>query len=114
MRAALLQITSSDDPAENLATVRKALRGAVAEGAGFVLTPEVTNCVSSSRRHQAEVLRPEAEDIVLAGLREEAAKAGIWLLLGSLAVTSEPPETRFANRSIMIGPDGGIVLEYAD
>ncbi len=49
MRAGLLQITSSDDPQANLPMLREAVRRAVAGGAGFVLTPEVTNCVSSSR-----------------------------------------------------------------
>ncbi|MCR8549581.1 carbon-nitrogen hydrolase family protein [Salipiger sp. P9] len=112
MRAALLQITSSDAPAENLETVRIAMQAAAADGAGFVLTPEVTNCVSSSRSHQQAVLTSEDSDPVLAGLRDEAARLGVWLLIGSLAVKSDPPETRFANRSFMIGPDGGIVARY--
>lgn len=112
MRAALLQITSSDQPADNLTMVSDLIDQAVAQGAGFVLTPEVTNCVSASRAHQAEVLQTEAEDITLAGLRSKAAAAGIWLLIGSLALKSDPPETRFVNRSFLIGPEGQIVAKY--
>lgn len=112
MRAALLQLTSSDDPAENLVTVRAMLREAAGQGAGFVLTPEVSNCVSMDRARQTAVLRPEAEDAFIAGCREEAAALGIWLLLGSVAVKSDPPEPRFANRSLLIAPDGGIVARY--
>ena len=112
MRAALLQITSSDDPAENLAMLRSMLAQAARDGAEFVLTPEVTNCVSSSRARQRAVLRPEAEDPVLAGLREEAARLGIWILAGSLAVLSEPPEERFANRSFLIDAAGNIAARY--
>ena len=52
VRAALLQMTSSDDPADNLRTVSDMLRDARANGARFALTPEVTNCVSTSRSHQ--------------------------------------------------------------
>ncbi|ETX15041.1 amidohydrolase [Roseivivax halodurans JCM 10272] len=111
-RAALLQLTSSDDPAENLPRVVSEVRAAAAEGAGFVLTPEVTNCVSASRTRQREVLRVENEDRTLAGLRDEAARAGIWLLIGSLAVKSDPPEERFANRSFLIAPDGAITARY--
>lgn len=112
MRAGLLQLTSSDDPAENLVTVRAMLREAAGQGAGFVLTPEVSNCVSMDRARQTAVLRPEAEDAFIAGCREEATALGIWLLLGSVAVKSDPPEPRFANRSLLIAPDGGIVARY--
>lgn len=112
MRAALLQMTSSDDPAENLATMRGMLARAQGEGAQIALTPEVCNCVSMDRAHQAEVLRPEDEDEVLAGLRAAAADLGIWVLAGSLAQKAEPPETRFVNRSFLIAPDGKIAARY--
>jgi len=112
MRAGLLQITSSDDPQANLPMLRKAVRGAVEGGAGFVLTPEVSNCVSASRSHQKRVLSHEGEDPVLAMLREEAARAGIWLLAGSLVVKTDDPDGRFANRSLLIDPTGQIAARY--
>ncbi|EAR53079.1 hydrolase, carbon-nitrogen family protein [Oceanicola granulosus HTCC2516] len=112
MRAALLQITGSDDPQDNLATVLDAIGRAAGEGAGFVLTPEVTNCISASRSRQQAVLRPEADDRVLAGVRDAAAARGIWIALGSIAVKTDDPDGRFANRSLLIGPDGGIVARY--
>ncbi|MDU8910870.1 carbon-nitrogen hydrolase family protein [Aestuariicoccus sp. MJ-SS9] len=112
MRAALLQLTSSDDPGKNLRVVSEMLRHAKSEGAGFVLTPEVTNCVSQSRKRQEAVLQTEADDIVLAGLRDDAARLGIWVLAGSLALLADPPETRFVNRSFLIGPDGEIAARY--
>ena len=74
MRTALAQITASDDPAENCATLRALLAEAAAEGAGFVLTPETCNCISGSRAHQARVLHPEASDPTLAALREGATR----------------------------------------
>lgn len=112
MRSALLQITSSDDPDENLRTVTELVARAREEGAGFVLTPEVTNCLSASRTRQSEVLRRESDDATLAGLRESAAKHGLWLLIGSLALKSDPPEDRFANRSFLIDPSGRVVARY--
>ncbi|MDE4276112.1 carbon-nitrogen hydrolase family protein [Phaeobacter gallaeciensis] len=112
MRAALLQMTSSDDPAENLDSVRAMMATAVAEGAGFVLTPEVTNCLSTSRAHQKAVLHHEEDDPTLAALRDEAAKLGVWLVLGSLGIKTRDADGRFANRQFLIGPDGGIVARY--
>lgn len=112
MRAALLQLNSSDDPGENLATVRAEMERAADEGAGFILTPEVTNCVSGSRTHRRAVLRHEGDDPALAGLRDEAARLGVWLLIGSLALKTRDPDGRFANRSFLISPGGGIVARY--
>ena len=112
MKAALLQLSVTDDPAENLPVTLSMLREAVANGAGFVLTPEVTNCLSSDRTHQTAVLRHEENDPTLAALRAEAAERKIWLLIGSLALLTRDADGRFANRSFLIGPDGGIVARY--
>jgi len=112
VRAALLQITSSDDPAENLEVVRGMMAEAVAGGAGFILTPEVTNCVSSSRARQKAVLQDEAGDITLAGLRAEAKALGVWLLIGSLGLKTREEDGRFANRSFLITPEGEIAARY--
>ena len=112
MRAALVQLTSSDQPEENLATVRAMMERAVAQGAEFILTPEVTNCVSTSRSHQNAVLYPEETDPVLAGLKAEAARHGIWLLIGSLALKTDDPDGRFANRSFLIDAQGDIQARY--
>lgn len=112
MRAALLQITSSDSPCENLDLLQHLIAEAVAAGAGFVLTPEVSNCVSQSRAHQQEVLRLEAEDATLAALRDTAAKHGIWLSLGSFGVKTGEADGRFANRQFLISPQGEITARY--
>jgi predicted amidohydrolase len=112
MRAALLQLTSSDDPQKNLRVTSELVRSAASDGAGFILTPEVTNCVSNSRSHQQAVLRHELDDLTLAGLREDADRLGVWLLIGSLALKAEAPEQRFVNRSFLIAPDGSIAARY--
>lgn len=112
MKAALLQITSSDDPQANLAMLGPLIEEAVQKGAGFVLTPEVTNCVSSSRQHQLQVLQHQDDDITLAGLRAQAKRHGIWLLIGSLALKTHDADGRFANRSFLIDPEGQIKATY--
>ena len=111
MRVSLIQMTSSDDPAENLEMARRLIRRAADDGAEMILTPEVTNCLSASRTHQMAVLRIEEDDIVLAGLRAEARALGVWILIGSLALKL-PEQDKFANRSILIDPDGAIRARY--
>ncbi|WP_296417810.1 carbon-nitrogen hydrolase family protein [Pseudooctadecabacter sp.] len=111
MKAALLQLTSSDDPAENLATVEGMIAKAADQGAGFICTPEVTNCVSMDRAHQQRVLRHQADDQTLCGLQEAAKRHGTWLSIGSLALKGGA-DGRFVNRSFLIAPDGGIAACY--
>ena len=112
MRVALVQLNVSDNPAGNLAQTLEFVRMAQAGGAGFILTPECTNGLSSSRVHQREVYRHESSDLTLAELREEAARLKVWLLIGSLGVKARGGDGRFANRSFLIGPDGAVVARY--
>jgi predicted amidohydrolase len=112
MRAGLIQLTVSDDPAANLAVTVGLIRQAIAGGAEFVLTPELTNGLSSSRAHQRSVFRHEDADETLAALRAEAKAVGIWLLIGSLGLLTQDADGRFANRSFLIGPDGDIAARY--
>ena len=112
MKAALLQLNSSDDPKKNLDATLALVDGALAQGAELILTPEVTNCVSTSRRHQADVLQLEQDDITLAALRSVACNAKVWIVIGSLALKTNDPDGRFANRSFVIDPDGNIKARY--
>lgn len=112
MRAGLVQLNVCDDPAKNLPETISHVRAAAAGGAGFVLTPECTNALSSNRDHQRSVLHHEEDDPTLAALRQEAAAAGIWLLIGSLGVLTADPDGRFANRSFLIAPSGSIAARY--
>jgi deaminated glutathione amidase len=112
MRAGLVQLTVSDDPGESLVATLAHVRKAVAGGADFVLTPELTNGLSSSRSRQRMLFRREEADATLAALRAEAEAARIWLMIGSLGLLTADADGRFANRSFLIGPDGGIKARY--
>ncbi len=112
LKVALIQLNSSDDPEANLPATERLIRQAAAEGAELILTPEVTNIVSASRRVQNQRLALEDDDATLTRLRDVTAELGIWLSLGSLALKSGDPDGRFVNRQFLIGPDGGIRARY--
>ena len=112
LRVGLVQLTAGDDPAANAAKLEKLVNEAADGGAGFVLTPEVSNIISSSRSHQTNVLATEAEDKTLQKMRALAKARGVWLLLGSLALKSGGPDQRFLNRSFLIAPDGEVTDYY--
>lgn len=110
---ALIQLNVGDDPMANLGQTIPLLRQAAGAGARLVLTPEATNILSPDRARQSRVLHPEASDPTLAALRAEARAAGIWLLIGSLALKSDRPEDdRFVNRSLLIDPEGEVAARY--
>lgn len=108
----LIQITASDQPEDTLNTVLEMIRDAHAKGAQFIVTPEVTNCISLDRDHQRQVLHHQDDDPSLKGFQSIASDLGIWLLIGSLALKSDDPDGRFANRSFLIAPDGAIIAQY--
>lgn len=112
MKTALIQLNASDDPVENLGLTQSYVADAAAQGAKFVLTPEVTNCVSASRARQIDVLQSEPDDQSLAALRAQAKELGLWLLIGSLGLATDDPDGRFANRSFLIDPGGKVVARY--
>lgn len=112
MLAALIQTTSSDDPRENLARISARIRKAANDGASFILTPEVSNCLSLSREHQDAVLQREAHDLSLAGYQTLAAELGVWLSIGSLALKTDDADGRYANRSFVIDPTGAVTTRY--
>ncbi len=111
MKIAALQLCASDDPVANLALTLSMVQQASEAGAQFIATPEVTNCVSSSRRHQTEVLALQEDDQTLAALCASAPRLGVWISIGSLALKL-PDDERFTNRSFMIDPSGQIVAQY--
>ena len=112
VRAALIQMTSSDDPEENRETLKAYLHEAKAGGANFALSPEVTNCISGSRSHQRSVLRRQDEDATLSMVRQEAQALEMWVLIGSLGILTGDADGRFANRSFLISPEGKIAGQY--
>ncbi len=112
MRAAILQLNSSDDPSENLSQTQMWVRQAAEGGAKFVFTPEVSNCVSTSRAQQIEVLRRQDDDETLAELCKLARELYISISIGSLAVKTDDPDGRFTNRSFLINPLGEIIAQY--
>lgn len=107
---AVLQMTSGIDPLVNAATVVSAAERAVGEGAAMMFTPEMTGLIDRDRKRAAVHVVAEADNPVLGVAREAAARHGIWIALGSLAVTR--PDGRWANRSFLIAADGSIAARY--
>ena len=110
VKIAVLQSTTGIDPVENAATIVAAARRAGGEGATMLFTPEMSGLLDRDRKRAAPHIVVEADNRVLAASREAAARQGLWIALGSLAVARE--DARWANRSLLIAPDGTIAARY--
>ncbi len=110
MRIGVLQMTSGIDPAANAETLVDAVARAGGAGAGMVFTPEMSGLIDRDRARAAESIVAEDSDPVLAAVRNAAAKAGIWVHIGSLAIRRA--DGRYANRGFVIDAAGDIRARY--
>ena len=109
-RIALLQAQTGIDPARNTAALIAAIDQAKAGGAQMLFTPEMSGLLDRDRARARPNIHAEADDPLLAEVRDAAAKAGLWVHLGSLAL--QGPDGRFVNRGFVIDPAGAIRARY--
>lgn len=109
-RAGLVQMCSGRHIEANVFAATKLIREAVALGAQYVQTPEVTTIMELDRKRLFAECRSEDDDTSLAHFRALARELGIWLHIGSIAVKLSGD--KLANRSFVISPQGRIVARY--
>ena len=109
-RIALFQSCTGIHPADNAQALVRAIGEAAAGGAEILFTPEMSGLLDRDAARAADKLQAEEDDDVLAACRETAARHGIWLHLGSLAVRAEGG--KLANRGLLIDPVGEVRARY--
>src|SRR5437868_11367112 len=108
--AAMVQMRTGLLPEPSLEQGVKLIRDAAAQGADYVLTPEVSNMMQLNRTALFEHLKSEAEDASLKAYRTLAKELKIHLHIGSLALRFS--EDKAVNRSFLIGPEGDVLASY--
>lgn len=108
-RAATLQMRTTRSVTRNIDDLLALAGQGADEGAVFLQSPEMSNILERSRPALFEAIREEADDPMLAAVRDFARKKRVTFQIGSLAVKAGE---KIANRGLLIGPDGGIVARY--
>jgi predicted amidohydrolase len=108
--AAMVQMRTALSPQASFDQAESLIREAVAQGADYVQTPEVSNLIQPDRAALFALLAAEEDDASLKAYRALARDLGIHLHVGSLAVRATPE--RAANRSFLIAPSGAIMARY--
>ncbi|MEA1830506.1 carbon-nitrogen hydrolase family protein [Methylobacterium durans] len=107
--AACVQMRSGREPVANRDAAVAGVREAVAAGAHYVQTPEMTSLVERSRTAMFEKVRAQEDDPTLAALRDVARETGTVVQIGSLAIRNGE---KIANRAFLIDGQGEIVAAY--
>lgn len=110
MRVAILQMCSGTQPGPNLEQLDRLAGEAASQGAQYALSPEVSIVFAENREGLASVAGPWEGNPDIAVVADMARRHRLYLHLGSLAVAL--PDGRFANRSVLFGPDGDIRAQY--
>jgi predicted amidohydrolase len=103
MRAAAVQLNSTDEYDRNLEVAERLVRGAAARGAELIVLPEKWTVLGPP-----EALRSCAEPLdgrALTAAAGWARELGIHLVAGSIPELV-PDREKLANTSVMFGPDG--------
>ncbi len=112
MRIAVHQARTGIDPAANALRLVEVIDQAADGGAVMLFTPEMSNLLDKDRDRGRPKLRDEAGDPVLAAVRDAAARRGIWVQLGSIALAGEREDGRLVNRAFLIDDGGAILARY--
>jgi predicted amidohydrolase len=109
VRAAAVQLNSTDDRDRNLATAERLVRDAAADAAELIVLPEKFNVLGAP-----EQLRAGAEPLdgpTLRWARSLAEELGVWLVAGSICERVED-EDKLRNTSALVDPHGGLAAVY--
>jgi deaminated glutathione amidase len=109
MRAAAVQLNSTDEYDRNLEVAGRLVKAAAADGARLVVLPEKWTILGPP-----EAIRSCAEPLdgpALTAASEWARDLGIFLVAGSVPELV-PDQEKLANTSVMFGPDGERLAVY--
>ena len=105
MRAAAVQLNSTEDKARNLGTADRLTRAAAAAGAKLIVLPEKFNVLGTHEDYRAGAETLDGPTIGWA--RDTARRLGIDLVAGSIVERREGHD-KLGNTSVHVGPDGGL------
>jgi predicted amidohydrolase len=114
LKVGIVQTRTGLDQEANARSLAESAAGLADEGAQIIFTPEMCGLLDRDSARLKATARTEADDPALEALSALARARGIAIAVGSLAIRDPQasPEGRLANRSFLIGPDGGIAARY--
>lgn len=108
---AAVQMVSTPNVDENIATARRLVAQAAATGAKLVLLPEYWPIMGLSDSDKVAKAEPLGQGPIQDFMAQAAREHGIWLLGGTLPLASDDPE-KVINTTLVYDPEGRHVGRY--
>jgi predicted amidohydrolase len=109
-RVSCIQLRSNNNILHNLKKTEKLISKAVNQKSDFVLTPEISSLFSLEKKKLLKICKSMKEDLYLNGIKKNAKKYKIWILIGSLII--KVTKNKLVNRSVLIDKTGKIRAYY--
>lgn len=108
---AAIQMVSGTTVSGNLQSARRLVLEAAQRGARLVVLPEFFCLLGRRDTDKVDVREPDGEGPIQRCLADLAREAGVWLIGGTVPLTSPEPR-RIWNSSLVYAPDGHRVARY--
>lgn len=111
MKIAALQMVSGPDLAANLATARRLLESAAAQGAALAALPEYFCLMGHQDTDKLAVAETPGHGPIQAMLAGAARELGLWIIGGTLPMQAATPD-RVRNTTLVYSPAGEVAARY--
>ncbi len=113
IKIGIIQLTSNDNIQDNCNQLDYYFNQCSKEGANFILSPEVSNFISTDNEIKKKYIKNEKEDLIIKKVKKSCSKFKVWSLIGSVVLKIKKcDKEKFVNRSILVNPNGRIVARY--
>lgn len=113
LKIGIIQLSSNDNLQDNCNQLDYYFNQCVREDANFILSPEVSNFISTDSELKKKSIKFETEDPMINNVKKLCNKFNVWSLIGSVVLKiKKGAKDKFVNRSILINPNGTIVARY--
>ena len=82
----LIQMNSTNNLDKNLNEYLSKLNEAVSCGSKFILSPEVTNFITTNHEQRLKIAKTDETDIFINETKSFCLKNSVWVLIGSLVM----------------------------
>lgn len=111
MKIACVQMTSAQDPVDNMPVIEARLRKAAALGAQLIALPETCVFMERGRKAMQARLTAQKDNPDVKQIAALTAELGVHVLIGSMVLASDDTP-KAVNRSLLLAPDGAVAAQY--
>ncbi len=111
VRVATIQMVSTADVESNLSQAKSLIQEAAAEGAKFAVLPEYFPLISDDETDKLNIQEQYGSGPIQDFLAEQASLHGLWLMAGSLPISTSDPQ-HVASSCLLYSPSGDCIARY--